>query len=74
LSDCEKFRVLIADNNQLSDISFLNTLPNPKKLKVLRLGANSINSDLTPFVGFGFTNLEELDLALSMFESLMIEE
>lgn len=68
LSKCEKLEALLINNfvterefyNQLSDISFLNQLPNPEKLKILSLSLNSIRSDLTPFSRF--VNLEELNL------------
>jgi hypothetical protein len=70
LSGCENLQTLEAHNsrssleyfNELLDISFLNQLPNPEKLKSLCLSANGIHSDLTPFARF--INLEDLDLGI----------
>ncbi|CAG8466579.1 46056_t:CDS:10, partial [Gigaspora margarita] len=69
LSSCESLQVLHAYNNheeeninELSDISFLDQLPNPEKLKSLQLCANNISNDLTLFARF--TNLEDLDLGM----------
>ncbi|CAG8447307.1 9415_t:CDS:10 [Racocetra fulgida] len=60
LSDFTNLEELQMSSNQISDISFLQQLPNPEKLRVLDLSSNNIDSDLKPFSRF--TNLEELIL------------
>lgn len=53
----------MAENNELVNVTFLSRLPNPEKLKILKLCGNNIRGDLTPFSRF--INLEELDLGIS---------
>ncbi|CAG8773351.1 27405_t:CDS:2 [Gigaspora margarita] len=60
LTNCRNLQILNVSNNELSDISFLEQLPNPEKLEELDLSANNITSDLTPFSRF--TSLKKLVL------------
>ncbi|CAG8627318.1 20088_t:CDS:2 [Gigaspora margarita] len=60
LSDFINLEELQMSSNQISDVNFLQQLPNPEKLRMLDLASNNISSDLKPFSRF--TNLEELIL------------
>ncbi|CAG8561890.1 18484_t:CDS:2, partial [Racocetra persica] len=64
LSSCENLESLKVHNSyNEEERDFLNKLPNPEKLKVLRLDANNVSSNLEPFSGF--INLEDLGLGMN---------
>jgi diadenosine tetraphosphate (Ap4A) HIT family hydrolase/ATP-dependent Lon protease len=58
--------------NKLVNITFLEQLPNPDKLKTLWLSGNSIHNDLTIFTRF--VNLETLGLETQNYSENFIKE
>nr|CAG8454484.1 11754_t:CDS:2 [Entrophospora candida] len=84
LRNCENLRVLDVSNNEkwneyryedfneLTDMSFLSQLPNPKKLRDLVICSNGIRSNLTPFSRF--TSLDGLYLGTTKCSKEMTEK
>jgi Leucine-rich repeat (LRR) protein len=64
LSDCLNLASLDLYRNQLTNIGFLATLPNPKKLETLGLSANDIQPTTLDFLR-PFVNLKTVTLGVT---------
>jgi len=65
LSDCVNLEWLRCSRNQISDLSFLNSLKSPEKLTFLSIRFNNSAGNLIPL--WRFINLENLSLGSNFF-------
>lgn len=66
LNNCANLEEIILQENKLNSLNFLNSLPNPEKLKELCINNNNLpKSDLTIFSKF--TNLQYLNISDNNF-------
>jgi len=66
LSHCFNLTKLNCSDNRLSNLSFLTSLPEPKKLTHLNISGNNLVANLDTFSRFD--NLEELNISNNRFE------